>query len=609
MAKINRQFIKSLDEAAIEDVKTNFSGQNLPPNEKLMNVFDPETKISPFDIPQEMVEKFYNLVLKECGKFRVYKDGRANFGRGVQRFGKIQDYLKRLTRENPDILPLMAIDENFLHYQMYRYSEKLESEEMGMRKTKPTGSENPSYIPDDFYNFDWTGLIPFQSITDSNTYLIYDAKRNKITDYDYKVYKAAVDKEDKVPLLVARIGFNPYNPRPIWDMKDEYGRECKYLNLYQKPSWQLDEELGTSGVNLYTSELPAILERFFNHLVPNKDCREFLLDWLHFALTGRCETYLVLNGAKGIGKNLLSDHLCKLLMGSGNHKMAQPGALESNFNALLEKSRMIVFDEFKIDSPDKVNKLKRYVNEEQMIEKKGQDVESTIKTFNSFIISNNEKSDMRISWDDRRFSVLDLTKVKLEDVWHQEDIDELVEIEGETLRHFGYFLMYRKPKIAKNPFSFWAGKHFYDLCYSSLPVWCQTIADLAETGEYDSIHMDEIKREMRKRDDKARVPKKNKVEDFLRNYKHKGTHYLGECSAIDGSLGHEWEIELKAPFRRGSEDTSGIINPPPIPKNPRSSDFLNGKHSEKLVFGTAAKYMEMEGDDDLLLSDGQDLLG
>lgn len=599
MSKIHRDFTNTIPGEVKEEVSESFNAAKIVKSDELQGSLSTVDSLgnSPFDLPKGMIEKAYKLILKECGKFKVYRDGRANFGRGAQRFSKIQDYLKIITRDNADLLPILAVDENFLHYQMYRYGETLPRDSRGFQRTKlgDGADSNHSYIPEDFYNFNWEGLIPFQSITDSNTYLIYDAIRNRITDYDYKVYKAAVDKEDKVPLLVARIGFNPYNPKPIWDMEDDYGRNCKYVNTYRKPSWQLDEELAVTGVNVYSKSLPPILDRFFQHLVPSKECREFLLDWLHFALTGRCETYLVLNGAKGIGKNLLSDHLCKLLMGSDNHKMAQPGALESNFNSLLEKSRMIVFDEFKIDTPDKVNKLKRYVNEEQMIEKKGQDVESTIKTYNSFIICNNDKSDMKISWDDRRFSVIDLTKVKLEDVWHHDEIEQIVDIDEEDLRHFGYFLMYRKPKIAKNSFSFWAGKHFYDLCYSSLPIWCQTIVDLADTREYEAIHMDDIKREMRKRDDKARVPKRNKIEDFLRNYKHQGEYYLGDCISMDGSLGQEWEIELRKPFKYEEKNTRFLEE---IPK------YVNGKNSEELLVIED----EIE-EDDLLLNDGYDLLG
>jgi hypothetical protein len=383
----------------------------------------------------------------------------------------------------------------------------------------------PEYDQTTVQNYNYAGLIPFQSVTDSTRYVLFDTETSTVMDLDYATFRENRDTSAIEPIR-GRIEFNPYQPRPIDFRNDKYGRPCNFLNTYKKPEWQEDREI-TPG-EAKGCKPPAIFTDFMMHLFPDRECRTFVLDWLHFALTDRCETYLVLNGAKGIGKNLFSESLCKPLMGAHNHKVAQPSALTSDFNAILKDSRMIVFDEFRVDTAEKINRLKRYVNEEQMIENKGKDVDATQKTFNSFIISNNDMADMKIAWDDRRFSVADLTKSKLADAWSKPKIDEFLEMckDMNQMKQLGYWLMYRSPHFTK--FSDYKGKHFYELCYSSFSEWQKVLIDLAASKSVREISNADLKKEYRKRTDTTRLPSYTKIKDFVDNYRHGGEFSLGE---------------------------------------------------------------------------------
>ena len=383
----------------------------------------------------------------------------------------------------------------------------------------------PEYAAVTVQSYDYSNYIPFQSITDSNRYVLFDANSGIITDLDYATFKANPETA-RIEVVRGRIEFNPYTPIALEYRQDSYGRNCNFLNTYKKPNWQFDKNIGAEKGKEF-SPSPLFLE-FMKHLVPQKECREYVYDWLHYALTDRNETYLVLNGAKGIGKNLFSEQLCRPLMGIENHKIAQPSALTSDFNALLAESRMIVFDEFKVDSPEKINKLKRYVNEDQMIERKGVDVASTTKTYNSFIISNNDMTDMRIAWDDRRFSVIDLTKDKLRDCWSDEKIQDLIALfeDEKEVRAIGYWLMYRQPNYSK--FDAWKGEHFYALCYSSFAEWQKVIIDIAMSGTVRELTAADVKKEYRKRTEVSRLPSFVKVRDFIENYRHNGVDRLGK---------------------------------------------------------------------------------
>jgi hypothetical protein len=260
----------------------------------------------------------------------------------------------------------------------------------------------------------------------------------------------------------------------------------------------------------------------------------------------------VLNGAKGIGNGIFTDHLCRSLLGKDNHVIAPTGALESNFNAILKDKRMIVMDEFRIDDEEKINKLKRYINRDQTIEHKGVDVGKTIETFNSFIISSNSLADMRIAWDDRRFSVMDIAETKLNEAWSKEQIDALIEElepSSKTMQEFGYWLLYRNTR--DNEFAVFKGKHFYKLCYSSLPEWSRVVIDEILGAKSDSVDDAQLKLAYKESNPMGKFPNPHKVEDFLKNYKHEGKYYLGEFKRDNRS----WYIQVDRHFYKAADNT------------------------------------------------------
>jgi hypothetical protein len=404
-------------------------------------------------------------------------------------------------------------------------------------------------------DFDYSDLIPFTSVENYKIMMFYNKKTGEILPLDYQTYEKTEDKDHRTPLVRAIIKFNPYRPESIYVAETDYGKECTHINTFKRPEWQLPRELIVQERKEYC-KLPTIIDRFMSHLFPDDNCRDFVYDWLHYALAKRCETYLVLNGAKGIGKGIFTDHLCRSLLGKENHVIAPTGALESNFNAILKDKRMIVMDEFRIDDEEKINKLKRYINRDQTIEHKGLDVGKTIETFNSFVISSNSLADMRISWDDRRFSVMDIAETKLNEAWSKDEIAQLIEeLEptSKTMQEFGYWLLYRPAK--DNEFAVFKGKHFYKLCYSSLPEWSRVVIDEILSAKSDTIDDGQLKMAYKDSNPMGKFPNPHKVEDFLKNYKHEGKHYLGEFKRDQRS----WYIHVDRHFYKPmGQDNTGI---------------------------------------------------
>lgn len=378
--------------------------------------------------------------------------------------------------------------------------------------------------------FNYDGLIPFISVENARKILFFSKVKKEITTLDYDTYAACTDKEFRIRPMPAVIEFNPYRPEQIYMESFNDLQECTHLNTYRKPEWQIAKKLSATEAK-ELSKLPSLIDDFFSHLFPNPNCKEFVYDWLHYALSSRCETYLVMNGAKGLGKNVLSNILCSSLVGKGNHKIAHKGSL-GNFNVILAECRMIVFDEFKIIDDESINTLKRFANADQMIERKSIDTSKTEKTYNSYFICNNAETDMKIEWDDRRFSVVDLSTIKLADAWSQEKIDMLIRICEdplcEEIRALGYWLLYRKPVVMTNEFSMYKGDHFYKLCYTSFPEWAKMIIDEITTNSKPYYEESDLRMILKERTNGlGRLPNRAKIEDFLKNYKHLGENNLG----------------------------------------------------------------------------------
>lgn len=378
--------------------------------------------------------------------------------------------------------------------------------------------------------YDYVDAIPFINILDHRMVMFYDKKEKKLLDLDYGTYKEVTDKDYRIKPTPAHISFNPYRPEQVY-LSDYGSKTSTHINTYAKPEWQLDRALTDAESRKY-SRVPPLIKEFFEHLFPNPRCREYVLDWLHFALTSRCETYLVLNGAKGIGKNILSNEICKTLLGSTNHKVAHQSALKG-FNAILVDCRMIIFDEFKITERDDINTLKRIINPIQMIEFKGVDARKNLETFNSFMICNNSLMDLLLEWNERRFSVADLTDRKLTEVWTKEKIEQAVKVfsdpQSDEMINFGYFLMYRKPVIMQDRFTDYKEDHFYRICYSSMPEWQKMLVDdITNNPSVGYFEEAELRMKFKERTNNLqRFPNITKVMDFLKNYKHNGEHYLG----------------------------------------------------------------------------------
>jgi hypothetical protein len=389
--------------------------------------------------------------------------------------------------------------------------------------------------------------------TDFNKKAVLDIRTNTLSPYDPESLKVLLGDKKAIQFHPGILEFNPYKPN---NYEQSVGLDnYPAYNLYNPPKWRDCLELTEDEIQQL--QPPKIFTDFMEHLIPDEVCRDYVYDWMHFALTEKNNTYLVLNGAKGIGKNILSNDIMKDLVGERYHQIAPESSLESNFNSWLLNKRVIVMDEKRIDSVSSLNKVKRYINETQSVEKKGIDTDKTLVTYNSFIICNNSADDMRIEHDDRRFSVIDLTKDTLKSKWNNSMIERIANLKDDEIRALGYWLFYRVPKFDKD--TPYRGKHFYNLCYNSVAEWGKSIIDLAMSGDYEILTKYDVRKEYRSRIHGSKLPKKQKIKDFLTNYLHNGEISIGQVVDTDESSDEEWEIIINKELIRSKSVDSDLV--------------------------------------------------
>lgn len=407
---------------------------------------------------------------------------------------------------------------------------------------------------------DFLKYVPIVDLGRKEVVRMYDRDLRLVDDgvMTYSAWRKLLppDITNSIPCTPAVFTYNPLKLISSWkEVRNNI--DLLHLNTYNPPEWR--------SKKIEKAECPELIKRFVIHLFPDKECRKYALNWVRNSiLKERNGTYLILNAGKGVGKNLFVG-ICKSLVGENNFEMASTGFLESNFNSVLLDKRLICLDEFSIDSKSKMEKIKRYINASQNIERKGIDADKTQMTYNSFIICNNRGSDIKIEHDDRRFSPMEVTEKELSDIMNKEErnvIDQLGRLEefsGETresleemIAQFGVWLIQNCESKVWDEDSPWKGTRFYELVESSLWNWQRFLIDVFMRKEEVSYEYEMIKFEFenssRHRD---KFPNLHKVKDFLLCYKLDGKH-IGYMEKIGGT--NKYNIKVEERFHPQSEN-------------------------------------------------------
>ena len=289
---------------------------------------------------------------------------------------------------------------------------------------------------------------------------------------------------------------------------------------------------------LKNGKLNGFIKKLILHLLPNKTDRELTLDWLHHAIFSRAATALILVGQKGTGKNILVETILRPLVGSKYHKKTNKQTLEEKFNSPYKMSRIVLFDEVPLNDDVKIDNIKNLLNGQIGLEKKGQDIED-IKNYASSIFLHNDRSKMRLSTDDRRFSVPEITNTPMRGYnqaggeFTDEEISEFCKaIDEEDVNSDHYkdlclfylFLRDRVPTLDRHqPIK---NDYYFKVCDESMPGWqtmaLRTIHSITKRDmvvPFGMIFSKEIDKRV----------KPETMKNFLDGYLRLGKYKLGKC--------------------------------------------------------------------------------
>lgn len=249
---------------------------------------------------------------------------------------------------------------------------------------------------------------------------------------DFLRYAEHLNLEPKI-LTAGRRTFDPYTlteDRLIYKTDDADGYPS-YVNLYRAPDWRQTTKI--------VSETPATVKWFVQHLVGGCPISEdYLYGWLrHLLLVGRNETALTMIAPKGLGKNLFYEQILKPLVGERYCGLGTRETFTGGFNSELGNKILVLFDEFELDDTG-ISKFKASMNPVLSLVAKGRDAVD-VPNFANFIIFANEADKVRISSDDRRFSVPNVGHKPLPQVC--DNIPKLIQTLAEEVYDFGHWLL------------------------------------------------------------------------------------------------------------------------------------------------------------------------
>lgn len=281
-----------------------------------------------------------------------------------------------------------------------------------------------------------------QNIEENSQIIFVDPLTGEAFNYDISGVIEMLGKEfsayKKENIKLSLIRYNAFNS--LMMSKDKHNRTI--YNTYQAPSWRLNNYLKQEEILI--ADLPECYKTWFKNLVSNhEDSYEYLLDWIATSLTSRNYTYLTMIGEEGIGKGV-TGQIFRQLHGESNYRETSGAVFKTPFNSELINKTLVYVDEVSIKNTDDINRVKAVANDKIRAERKGVDAEE-INNFASYVFSSNEYDGLKIGDGDRRFSIIELTDKKVQDV---PEIKELVDNETltkpENIERFARYLYNRK---------------------------------------------------------------------------------------------------------------------------------------------------------------------
>jgi len=299
---------------------------------------------------------------------------------------------------------------------------------------------------------------------------------------------------------LSRLAFDAYDIKP-YQKKNYGGITIIHLNAYTPPMWQ---KKYPEAKEEWTKRPPDLFDKFLKKLVPYKNERIIVIDWLANALTLRNQSFLSLRGARGNGKTLFMKMMMAVV---GHHYFAKDGINKDGFNADMRHKRIIgIDDDTFIGSYSGYRLRKQLTNTSVTYNAKFQQTTKSEKQFASYIIASNDEDAFYVTHEERKIVSVTLSESNAADyltVKERDWIDILPkEATGDFkekdllfLAHLGHWLLaYAKRNAATmhSPNAQYGGGCFWEDVVKSLSLMARLAVEKALSREYDEVSYDEL---------------------------------------------------------------------------------------------------------------------
>lgn len=252
------------------------------------------------------------------------------------------------------------------------------------------------------------------------------------------------------------------DPIPQWDLRFDpqsttvIDWDNHKLNLFQptellrNPPAILPTHAGCKigEAQHHLGQLCPLITRVLWHICGNAQTEfEWFINWLAYTIQTRQKalTAWVFSGVPGTGKGIFFDRILRPIIGEQYATRKRLDHLEEQFNAYLERTLFLVYDEFRLSDSKQDGKLLNKLKDEIVgpttnIRAMRTDV-NEVASYTNYIFFSNHLDVIRIEDGDRRFNIAPPQLVPLRAVWPK-ITQELHLLDGELGTFAGFLMAY-----------------------------------------------------------------------------------------------------------------------------------------------------------------------
>ena len=196
---------------------------------------------------------------------------------------------------------------------------------------------------------------------------------------------------------------------------------------YRRETKTVNEAPGLDNLQPFFVRCPTIARLTMHALGGDREATARFLNWVAYIWqTGeKTQTAWVVTGAEGTGKGLLCHRVLQPLFRYVTHK--QMSSLEEKFNDYMEKTQILVVDEFRYTSAGRANplaeRIKVQITEPTVTIRAMQSDQTDKPSYLNFIFYSNHLDAVQIPVGDRRFNVSPFQESPLRDALGQDKLE------------------------------------------------------------------------------------------------------------------------------------------------------------------------------------------